>query len=439
MSFKTSVIGLGYLGTTQAVILAKMGHSVIGIDTDKAKVESLSSGKLTFFEPGLAEMLGEMLSSGRLRFVASYPEELREVDIHFLCVGTPREENSDEVDLSAIIDSATALAKFLSPDALVLGRSTVPVGTAEKVRRLLSEETGSKQKVAWNPEFLSEGTAIRDSLKPERIVIGVDDKESETILRQLYKPLTDSGVPLLAMDTRTSELVKVASNSFLATKVSFINGVASVAESVGASTTLLAEAMGLDPRIGSQFLRNGLGFGGGCLPKDVAGFQMQAQKAGASEFASLLQSVSNINRSRVQQTLKLAETLIPELSGKSVAILGASFKPNTDDTRESPGLTVARELFKIGALVAVHDPVVKLDNSLEGLVVSSELDLVIKEADLVIIATDWPTYKELDPFVLGKTVRSKYLIDGRGVIDIPGWQAAGWTVLALGEGTPSHG
>ena len=431
------MIGLGYLGATQAIILAKQGHSVIGIDTDSAKVQSLASGDLPFFEPGLSELLREVLATGRLRFASSYGEELGEVEIHFLCVGTPSVANSEEVDLSAVLQSTSLLAKFARADSILVGRSTVPAGTADRLRKIAKEVAGFDFRVAWNPEFLSEGTAVRDSLEPDRIVIGVDDNESEQILRQLYKPLTDEGVPLVVMDTRSAELVKVAANSFLALKISFINGVASVAEKVGASSQDISLALGLDRRIGPGFLRNGVGFGGGCLPKDIAGFHAQAVTAGSHDFAGLLSSAIEVNKARRSTVVELAQEILGNLKQKKVAVLGAAFKPNTDDTRDSPGLTIAEALSEQGAIVVVHDPVVHSlpqTSDAEKLTLKKDVYEAISEVDLVIVATDWPEYKELDPAFIGGKGNGQNVIDGRSILQPDKWRDAGWRVVTLGEG-----
>jgi UDPglucose 6-dehydrogenase len=431
------VVGLGYLGATQAVILAKQGHSVIGVDSDSAKVESLASGKLPFFEPGLSDLLREMLATGRLSFSDKYGPELRQVDIHFLCVGTPSLANSEEVDLSAVLESTASIAKFAKIGSLIVGRSTVPAGTADRLKKVASEAAGFDLKIAWNPEFLSEGTAVRDFLDPDRVVIGVDDPESEQLLRELYKPLTDAGAPLIAMDTRSAELVKVAANSFLALKISFINGVASVAEKVGASSQDIALALGLDKRIGTGFLRNGVGFGGGCLPKDIAGFHAQAVSVGSNHFAGLLSSAIEVNKARRSTVVELSKEILGNLNRKKIAMLGAAFKPNTDDTRDSPGLTIAEALSGHGATVVVHDPVVHSlppTSDSEKLNLTKEVNEAISEVDLMIVATDWPEYKDLDPEFIGGKVKARNLIDGRSILQPDKWREAGWRVVTLGEG-----
>ncbi len=433
-----SVIGLGYLGVTQALVLTKLGHKVIGVDLDSSKLRSLKSGSLGFFEPGLQELLDEALESQSLSLFESFTPELSKASIHFICVGTPSKDESGEVDLSAVEGACQSLGHYLGPNALVVGRSTVPIGTSDFVKDILEDVAGFPVRVAWNPEFLSEGSALVNSFEPDRIVIGVDDSSSEKILRELYAPLTNNGAPLLVMDRRTSELVKVASNSFLATKVSFINGVASVAEKTGASASLLAQAMGLDPRIGTDFLKNGIGFGGGCLPKDLAGFRNQAESIGATEFAALLGAVSMVNKRRLLDTLGAAEEILGTTDGAKIAILGASFKPNTDDIRDSPGLLLATSLQRVKATLSVHDPVVRTSQVIAPVLFSNTLEEVIVDADLLIVATDWPLYANLDPFALCRIVKKRNVIDGRGVLDHNLWASAGWNVVRLGEGIGAH-
>ena len=431
---KTSVIGLGYLGATQAIVLAKLGHKVLGIDLDSKKVVSLNRGELPFFEPGLQDLLIEMLSTGRLKFVDSYTGELNDIDVHFLCVGTPRMAKSDDVDVSHVFESAKELTKYMKPDSILVGRSTAPVGTAESIKDILNSDPQSNFRVAWNPEFLSEGNALHESLRPERIVVGVEDNDSEERLRKVYQPIIDSGVPFLSMDLNTAELVKFAANSFLAMKISFINGVASVAEQKGASTRLLAEALGLDSRIGKTFLQNGLGFGGGCLPKDLAGFRQQASSVGALDFANLLRDVDLINKGRIDQVLNLSRGLLGDLTNQKISLLGASFKPNTDDIRDSQSLDLARRLLEAGANVSIHDPVVKNITDITGAVVSNDLQDTVSKTNLIILSTDWPKYSKLDPLGLGKLVASKKIIDARGVLESKKWSSAGWDIEVLGEG-----
>lgn len=428
-----SVVGLGYLGVTQALVLSKLGYRVIGVDTDSDKVSRLNQGVLGFYEPGLQELLDESLLKDDFSLRNRFDETLADASIHMLCVGTPTSAGSGELDLSALSSACTDLAKYVSPDSLVVGRSTVPIGTSDALKRTMESIAGFEIAIAWNPEFLSEGSALENSLRPDRIVIGVDDSRSEGLLRSLYAPITDTGSPILVMDRPTSELVKIAANSFLATKISFINGVASFAEKSGASAHLLSKALGLDPRIGSGFLRNGIGFGGGCLPKDLAGFQSQAASIGLEEFAALLNSVNLLNKRRVQDTVSIAEQMLGHLKGKPITVLGAAFKPGTDDVRESPALALAIQLIQSGAIVTVHDPIVKSPKlGVDGRF-TNDLSIAVTGSDLLIIATEWEDYSQLDPKTLGDLVTGKNIIDGRGVLGVEDWVSAGWNFARLGE------
>jgi UDPglucose 6-dehydrogenase len=428
-----SVVGLGYLGVTQALVLSKLGYKVLGVDTDSEKVSRLNEGVLGFYEPGLQELLNESLLNDSFSLSVGFDETLSQASVHLLCVGTPSRAGSGEFDLSALNSACTDLAKFISPESLVVGRSTVPIGTSDALKLAMGSIAGFDVAVAWNPEFLSEGSALENSFRPDRIVIGVDDAESEEVLRRLYAPITATGSPMLVMDRRTSELVKIAANSFLATKISFINGVAAFAEKSGASAHLIGEALGLDPRIGSAFLKNGVGFGGGCLPKDVAGFQSQAESIGLDEFAALLNSVILVNKRRVQDTVSLAIKMLGPLKGKPITVLGAAFKPGTDDVRESPAIALATQLAKSGAIVTIHDPVVKNPKLGVGERFTNDLAMAVTGSDLLIIATEWEHYSKLEPKSLGNLVTTKNIIDGRGLLEVDDWVSNGWDLARLGE------
>ena len=432
---RISVIGLGYLGATHAVAMAKLGHQVVGVEPDSKKLASLKAGNLPFYEPGLDEALQQELSSGRLTLVSSPGPEIAACDIHFICVGTPQLAGSDEADLTYVMAAGTELASHLRPDSVVVGKSTVPVGTAEKLRTTMSEVAGFDVRLAWNPEFLREGTALEDSLAPDRIVIGVWSEDDAKELRSVYQPLLDNGVPCLVMDVATSELVKVAANSFLATKISFINAMAEVAEASGADTVRLAEAIGMDDRIGSKFLRNGLGFGGGCLPKDIRGFMARARELGVGESIEFLRQVDQVNLRRRDRVVELAQTELGSVEHKIVLVLGISFKPDSDDLRDSPALDVAKRLAALGAQVRVHDP--KALEALEGrhpqLERVDDLEAGFRNADLVILGTEWSEYKAIEPKAFGDLVANKLIIDGRNVLDVASWQAAGWRLIALGR------
>lgn len=432
----TSVIGLGYLGVTQAAVLAHLGHSVIGVDTDKNKVKLLKQGKLPFFEPGLQDLLNEGIQNGRLSFVDSISAVPKDTDVHFLCVGTPTKPDGSDVDTGYLFKAIEALAPVVSENAIIVGRSTVPVGTADQLESRLGQLTSRNFHLIWNPEFLSEGTALRDSLEPERIVIGSDSPSAEALLKDVYSAIIAKNVPVITLDRRTSELVKIASNAFLALKISYINGVAEIAEKTGASTSKLAEALGLDSRIGQKFLNNGLGFGGGCLPKDLSGFSAIAKENGAHNFYNLLQAVEKINLDRIGRVQEIAKNMLGDLTGKKITVLGAAFKPNTDDIRLSPAIELARHLHQNGADVWIHDPVAlpKVLDSISDFTLNPELEDAISGSDLLVLATEWAEYRQLNPTVLKPLVRKSLIIDARNVLSRKLWQDAGWSFEKLGEG-----
>lgn len=432
---KVSVIGLGYLGVTHAVAMAELGHQVLGIEPDQRKFDLLSKGIVPFHEPGLDAALGKALASGKLTIEKTMGSSLASADLHFICVGTPQTQGSEAADTTYVFAAAKELASHIGPDAVVAGKSTVPVGTATELRKVMSEVAGFDVKLAWNPEFLREGTALEDSLRPDRIVVGAWHDESVAALKECYSAILNLGTPFLVLDVPTAELVKVAANAFLATKISFINAMAEVSEVAGADAVALAKAIGYDERIGNKFLRTGIGFGGGCLPKDIRGFIARADELGVGSAVDFLKNVDAINLRRRDRVVALAKGELGEVSGKRIAMLGISFKPDSDDLRDSPALDIALRLAKAGAVVTVHDPV-----SLDALAVKEpelnrEPDLIeaLREADLVILGTEWKQYKEADPAILGSVVASKNIIDGRNVLDVDLWQAAGWKVTALGR------
>ena len=431
---KICVVGLGYLGATHALAMAKLGHEVLGIDVDSNKVASLNAGKAWFHEPGLEEALREGLSEESLRFQTSF-KMAEKARVIFICVGTPQTRNGQSADTSFVFSAGDSLAKIISPETVVVGKSTVPVGTAATLRNRMSDLAGFRVHLAWNPEFLREGTALQDSLNPDRIVIGSWDEYSIQKLTEVYKPILDKGTPLIEVDVPTAELVKVAANAFLATKVSFINAIAEVAEASGADAVELAKAIGYDERIGSKFLRTGIGFGGGCLPKDIRGFVARAEELGAGEAISFLKEVDAINQRRRARVVSLAEQELGELKDKKVLMLGLSFKPDSDDMRDSPALDIALRLANAGAKVTVHDPVAlgALGDKHEKLIREQDLTLAAQNQDLVILGTEWAEYKSINPAEFGQLVTNRVIIDGRNVLDVASWQAGGWRLIALGR------
>ncbi len=431
-SMKISVIGLGYLGATHAVAMAKLGHSVVGIEKDPAKVESLRNGQIPFYEPGLSEALHEVIREGKIQFQSSHDESSASADLHFLCVGTPQSPDGS-ANTSYLYAAIEDLAPYLSNTAVVVGKSTVPVGTAQSLKETLQAKVGFEPRLIWNPEFLREGTALEDSLKPDRIVIGYWHKEDSFPLLVAYEKLIQAGSPVVELDVPTAELVKVAANAFLATKVSFINAMAEVAEVVGADAVALSKAIGYDERIGNKFLRSGIGFGGGCLPKDIRGFIARAEELGVGQALGFLKEIDGINERRRQRVVELAKQELGNLAGKKITVLGISFKPNSDDLRESPALEIARLLATAGAVVTVTDPKALHSLTDANLTAVSDTHQALEDAELVILGTEWDEYKKLDPVAAKSKVAKATVIDGRNVLDVTAWQAAGWRVLALGR------
>jgi UDPglucose 6-dehydrogenase len=432
---KVTVIGLGYLGATHAVAMAELGHEVIGIEPDPHKLSSLSAGILPFHEPGLDAALPKAISSGSLKFQSEHNEESASADLHFICVGTPQTKGSDAADTSYVIAAAKELAAWIQPTAVVAGKSTVPVGTAVNLKAVMDDIAGFGVHLAWNPEFLREGTALEDSLRPDRIVVGTWSQHSVALLREVYAPILETGTPFLELDVPTAELVKVAANAFLATKISFINAMAEVAEVSGADAVSLAKAIGYDDRIGSKFLRTGIGFGGGCLPKDIRGFVARAEELGVGSAVEFLKDVDAVNLRRRDKVVELANQELGDLAGKSITMLGISFKPDSDDLRDSPALEIAQRLTALGATVTVHDPVSLTPLATRSPELSREENLIeaARGAELVILGTEWKLYREVDPQELADVVKVKTIIDGRNVLDVAKWQAAGWRVIALGR------
>ena len=427
-----SVIGTGYLGATHAAAMAEMGHRVIGIDTDADKVAILNRGEVPFFEPGLPELLSTHVASGLLTFTTDFAEAAA-ADIHFLCVGTPQKSGSDAADLSQVFGSFQSLLPHLKSGSLIVGKSTVPVGTCAKLADVAEAEAGAT--VAWNPEFLREGFAVEDTLRPDRIVVGVRNPGDGDRLRELYAPQIEYGAPFLVTDYPTAELVKVSANAFLATKISYINAIADVCATVGADVTALAKAIGYDERIGPKFLRAGIGFGGGCLPKDIRAFMARADELGVGRSLAFLREVDAINMRRRQSVTQMAaEMLAGSLLGVRIAVLGVAFKPDSDDIRDSPALNIAANLHLQGAAVQVFDPkaMANAARAFPTLTYAQDLDSALRDADLVMLLTEWPEFRELDPESTGAIVAQRRILDGRNVLDSAAWRAAGWEYRGIG-------
>jgi UDPglucose 6-dehydrogenase len=434
---RVTVIGIGYLGLTHAVCMAELGHDVLAIDVDVAKVARAASGETPFFEPGLEPLLRKNLEAGRLRFTTSCAEVAEFGDVHFLCVGTPQSADGS-ADLRYVDAAIEVLAPRLTRGCVVVGKSTVPVGTARRIAARLRDlaPAGDDVELAWNPEFLREGHAIQDSLSPDRLVFGVTSASSTERLRAVYAVPLANGVPGLVMDLETAELVKVAANSFLATKISFINAMAEVCEATGADVTRLAAALAHDDRIGGKFLSPGLGFGGGCLPKDIRAFRATARELGVGSVVSFLGEVDAINMSRRSRVTDLArEAVGGTLAGQRVAVLGVAFKPGSDDVRDSPSLDVCDRLSREGALVSVHDPVAMTNAARvqPDLRYAETVTDAAAGADLVMHLTEWADYRAIDPVAFGSVVARRNIVDGRCALDADFWRAAGWSVRVLGR------
>ena len=434
MKLKVSVIGTGYLGATHAACMSSLGFEVIGVDVDSAKIELLTAGRVPFYEPGLEDLLQKEIASGRLTFSTDF-NAIADADVHFICVGTPQKPDSLAADLKYVDAALDAVAAICKPGSLVVGKSTVPVGTAARLRERLLK-INPKVDLAWNPEFLREGFAVEDTLHPNRLVVGVTNDAAENKLKEIYASNLAENTPWVRADLPTSELVKVAANSFLATKISFINAMAEVCEAAGGDVTVLAKAIGYDPRIGSRFLQAGIGFGGGCLPKDIRAFMARAGELGADQALEFLREIDSINLRARQRVIELVrKDLSDNLAGKKIAVLGAAFKPDSDDVRDSPALDIAAQIAAAGAVVTIHDPkaIAPAKKRFPALGFSEDIEGAIKGADLVLHLTEWKVYRELDPVKMAKLVANPIIIDGRNALDREAWTAAGWKFRALGR------
>ncbi len=440
MNMPISVIGTGYLGATHAACLAELGFDVLGVDVDPEKVAILSHGVAPFSEPGLGKLLSRHVRSGRLRFTTDISEAASFADVHFVCVGTPQSGSGLSADLTAVHEVTRELARHLTRDSLIIGKSTVPVGTAEQLAAVVDATVpeGVSADVAWNPEFLREGHGIEDTLCPDRLVFGVSTPGAEATLGRIYERPIAQGSPVHVTDVATAELAKVAANSFLATKISFINAMAEVGDRSGADVVALADILGDDPRIGRRFLDAGIGFGGGCLPKDIRAFCARADELGADSVVRLLRDVDEINLGARRRTVDLAKSLCGgSVRGLRVAVLGAAFKPLSDDVRDSPALHIAGQLHMWGAEVRVYDP--EAANNARAvspfLTYVASPDAAFTGADLVLHLTDWPEFQEIDPARAGRLARERRIIDGRNRLDAERWRHAGWTFHGIGRGT----
>lgn len=440
MGCRIAVFGTGYLGATHAACMAELGHEVIGVDVDAAKLERLAEGRAPFFEPGLDEVLRANLDRGSLRFTTSYNEAAEGADVHFIAVATPQSRGEFAADVTYVDSVVTTLAPLLTKPAVILGKSTVPVGTAARLGGIAKQlaPAGDAVEVVWNPEFLREGYAVSDTLHPDRIVLGVErpGTRAEEVAREVYANLIEEGVPFLVTDRETAELVKTAANAFLATKISFINAMAEVCEAAGADVVELADAIGHDARIGRRFLNAGIGFGGGCLPKDIRAFMARAGELGANQALTFLREVDSINMRRRAKMMEMTREVVGgSLIGAKVAVLGAAFKPNSDDIRDSPALNIAGQIQLQGASVTVYDPKAN-DNSqrlFPTLEYVDDVPTACEGADVILVLTEWDEFRILEPAALAPLVRERRIIDGRNCLDPDKWRDSGWLYRGMGR------
>ncbi len=429
---KISVIGCGYLGAVHAAGMAELGHDVIGIDVDEAKVAQLNAAQAPFFEPGFDELLEK--TAKRLSFSTDMADAA-DATVHFLTVGTPQSPTGG-ADMTYVNEATQALLPHLHAGSIVVGKSTVPVGTAQRLRAMI-EPTGAK--LMWNPEFLREGFAVQDTLTPDRLVYGIAPGQEDLVdvLDEVYRPIVERGTPRLVMDYATAELVKVAANSFLATKISFINAMAEIADQVGADVTMLADAIGHDPRIGRKFLNAGIGFGGGCLPKDIRGFIHRADELGVGHAVSFLDDIDQINLRRRSRVLDVLSEELGDLSGRTIALWGLAFKPDSDDIRDSPALDIAENLARAGAHVLAYDPeaMTPARRRLEHNQLAQQISLVdspaeaLTGADALVVATEWAAFREFDP----ASATPSIVVDGRNCLERTAWKTAGWHYRGMGR------
>ena len=440
LSLRLTVIGTGYLGATHAAAMAELGFEVLGVDVDPAKIYALSQGELPFYEPGLPELLRKHTASGRLKFTTSIEEAGAFGDVHFIAVGTPQKAGETAADMTFVEAAVSGIAAAATRDSVIVGKSTVPVGSARMLKELaqLHKRPGIKLDFAWNPEFLREGFAVEDTLRPDRLVVGTESVAADQALRLVYAEALGRETPYISTDFETAELVKVAANAFLATKISFINAFAEVTETVGGNIGTLADAIGYDARIGRRFLNAGAGFGGGCLPKDIRALQARVGELGLEKTMRFLNEVDEINLRRRDRVVFLAEQLLGELDGKRIAVLGTSFKPDSDDVRDSPALDIAARLYGSGADVQVYDPKAN-ENSAKRfprLTYVESLEEAVAGAEVVLLLTEWQEFRDMKPGDIEGFVGRRQIIDGRNVLDRTDWENADWTFCALGQRSP---
>ncbi|MFD0213532.1 UDP-glucose dehydrogenase family protein [Streptomyces hirsutus] len=436
---RVSVIGCGHLGIPHAAAMAELGHEVIGVDVDQTKVDRLNAGECPIYEPGLPELLARHTASGRLRFTTDIRDAADFAELHFIGVGTSIDADGRSYDTGQVYGAIRQLAPHLTRTCTIVGKSTVTVGTTSQVTALAQRlaPVGTGVDVVWNPEFLREGHAVEDTLRPDRLIAGLTTAEAEKTIRAVYAPILDAGVPLFVCDPQTAELAKGAANTFLGLKISYINAVADMCEAAGGDISQIVEILGIDPRIGSGSMRPGIGYGGGCLPKDIRAFTASARQLGATEAATLLRAAEKLNETRTDIAMDLIARALGDrlIKGARVTVWGAAFKPGTNDVRESPALALAQALQQAGGTVTVHDPQAVATAVIRNpeFDYTDDLPASLDGADLVVLATEWPEYGQADPGVLVGRPTTPLLADCRTTLDPEPWRAAGWTVQQLGR------
>ncbi|MEU2955626.1 UDP-glucose dehydrogenase family protein [Streptomyces xanthochromogenes] len=436
---RVSVIGCGHLGIPHAAAMAELGHDVVGVDVDQAKVDRLNSGQCPIYEAGLPELLASHTASGRLRFTTDIREAADFAELHFIGVGTPIDADGRSYDTAQVFGAVRQLAPHLDRPCTIVGKSTVTVGTTAQITALAQRlaPAGERVDVVWNPEFLREGHAVEDTLRPDRLIAGLTTTEGEKVIRAVYAPILDAGVPLFVTDPATAELAKGAANSFLGLKISYINAVADMCDAAGADISQIVDILGIDPRIGAGGMRPGIGYGGGCLPKDVRAFTASARQLGATSAAALLRAAEEINEARTTVAMDLVTHALADrpLKGTRVTVWGAAFKPGTNDVRESPALALAHALQQAGATVTVHDPQAVATTMIRNpeLDYSNDLPASLDGSDLVVLATEWPEYQQTDPHSLVDRPSTPLLVDCRTTLDAETWRDAGWAIHQLGR------
>ena len=428
---KLAVIGTGYVGLTTGVCLAEIGHSVVCVDNDKNKITLLKNGKIPIYEPGLEDILKKNVRKKHLSFSTNIKEAVAKSDVIFICVGTPPRDDGS-ADLSYIENVASEIAKNMNAYKLIVDKSTVPVETGEKVEMTIKRNLKKNISfdVASNPEFLREGSAVHDTFNPDRVVIGVSSKKAEKILREIYKPLNTK---ILVTDIKSAEIIKHAANSFLATKISFINAVSNICERCGADVEKVAEGMGLDKRIGSAFLNAGIGFGGFCFPKDLEAFLWISEKLGY-QF-DLLRNVREINEYQKKVFIKKIEDALWIVKGKTIGILGLAFKPNTDDMRFAPSIDIIKVLQNEGAIIKAYDPKAaeKAREVLKDVTYCKNLYEVADGSDCLAILTEWDEVRNIDLKKIKKLLKHPIIIDGRNVFEPQSMKKLGFIYKSIGR------